>query len=69
MSASLGLTVKFSGGLLSVAGTTGDDQINVSHVANSWTIANGIDWTSTKTFKNVTRLSINGGNGNDYNHA
>ena len=66
MSAAPGtLTVKFASGLLSVTGTTGNDQINISHVANSWTISNGSVWTSTKTYKNVTKVSINAGNGDD----
>src|SRR3954463_16329484 len=59
------LTVKYAGGLLAVTGTAGDDQITVSHVDTSWTIANGVDWTVTKIFKAVTKLSVNGRAGND----
>src|SRR5581483_8344710 len=59
------LSVKFSLGTLAVTGSTGDDQISVSHIANSWTIANGSEWTVTKVFKTVTRLAVNGKAGND----
>jgi Calpain family cysteine protease/RTX calcium-binding nonapeptide repeat (4 copies) len=58
------LGVKFSGGLLTVTGTTGNDQITISQSGTSWTIANGSDWSVTKTMK-VTRLSVNAGNGDD----
>ena len=57
MSSTLGLS--FSGGLLRIAGTIGDDHINVSHVLNSWTISNGNDWTVTKTF-NPTSIAAGG---------
>ncbi|HEX3357670.1 MAG TPA: C2 family cysteine protease [Tepidisphaeraceae bacterium] len=64
MMTAVGLGVKFAGGLLTVTGTTSADHINISHVGNSWTIANGTAWTVTKTLK-VTKLSVNGGNGDD----
>ena len=63
MSATLGL--KFASGMLHITGTTSDDQVTVSHVANSWTISNGSDWTVTKTFNNVKKLSVSTGDGND----
>jgi Ca2+-binding RTX toxin-like protein len=59
------LKVAFSAGLLSVTGSTGDDQITVGHVGNAWTIANGSEWTITKTYKTVTKLAINAKAGND----
>src|SRR5947209_18237412 len=58
------LGVKFSHGLLTVTGTTGDDQITVSHVGTDWTIANGSEWTMDKIAA-VTKLNVNGKAGND----
>ncbi len=67
MMTAVGLGVKFSGGLLTVTGTTGARPDHRqprrrcpgrSPTADAWTVHQG-------TLKNVTKLSINGGNGND----
>jgi Ca2+-binding RTX toxin-like protein len=57
------LTLAFSRGLLTITGSTVDNQINVRHVGNSWTISDG-SWSVTKTLA-VTSLSVNGKAGND----
>jgi hypothetical protein len=56
--------LKFASGLLSVTGTTGNDQITVSHSGNAWTVTNN-DYSVTKTYKTVTKLSVNAKAGDD----
>jgi hypothetical protein len=58
------LGVKFSRGLLTVTGTTGNDQITITHVGTDWTISNGAEWSMDKIAA-VTKVNVNGKAGND----
>lgn len=57
------LKVVLSKGMLSVTGSTLNDQITVSYASSIWTITND-EWSVTKT-GTATKLSINAGKGDD----
>ncbi len=60
---SAALTVNQNAGLLTVTGTTGNDQISISQNGNSYTVRNG-SWSSVVT-GSFTKVVVKGNGGND----